>query len=110
MKPKDFEEALKNLQSNYRNPLNPIAFAGVDNIYRHYNGILSKPLIRKFLESTEIYSMMKQEKKKPKNTWTPIVSFHYLDLVQIDLIDISLLSEHNSKVNHILSVIDCFSR
>ena len=54
--------------------------------------------------------MMKQEEKKPKNTWTPIVSFHYLDLVQIDLIDISLLSEHNSKVNHILFVIDCFSR
>ena len=54
MKPKDIEEAFKNLKSNYRNPLNPIAFAGIDNIYRHYNGILSKPLIRKFLESTEI--------------------------------------------------------
>ena len=32
------------------------------------------------LSSIEAYTLMKQEKVNPKKIWTPIISFHYLDL------------------------------
>ena len=102
--------ALNSLKDNYVNPMHPLAFMGVSNIYKYYNGVLSKKVIKSFLASTEVYSMIKQEKRNPKKRWTPIVSFHYLDLVQMDLIEISTLSAANLNMNYILCVIDCFSR
>ena len=81
---KDFsmssEEALNDLNSNYHNPAHPIAFMGIDKIFKFYNGALSKRKIQEVLHSQEEYSLMKQEKKNLSKLWTPIISFHYLDL------------------------------
>lgn len=106
----DSSSALASLKENYVNPMHPLAFMGISSIYKYYNGALSKQAIKKFLSSTEVYSMIKQEKINPKQIWTPIVSFHFMDLVQVDLIEVSSLSESNSDINFILCVIDCFSR
>ena len=73
-------DAKSDLTSNYKNPSHPLAFMGIDKIYRYYNGILGKREIKQFLASVEAYSLMKQEKVNPQRIWTPIVSFHYLDL------------------------------
>ena len=119
------DEAIKHLKSNYTNSAHPLAFMGVDKIYKFYNGVLSKNYIQSFLASEEVYSLIKQEKTNPQKKWTPVISFHYLDLgninfmisfiahdfiVQADLIDISSLSEANLGIKYLLCVIDCFSR
>lgn len=78
--PLDKKEAAQHLSSNYRNPAHPIAFMGIDKIYKYYNGKLSKRYIMNKLSSIEAYTLMKQEKVNPKKIWTPIISFHYLDL------------------------------
>ena len=104
------DSALADLKKNYANAMHPLAFMGISNIYKYYNGILSKKVIKSFLVSTEVYSMIKQEKRNPNKQWTPIVSFHYLDLVQMDLIEISSLSNANLNMHYILCVVDCFSR
>ena len=104
------KQAFDDLVTNYKKPSHPIGFMGIENIYRYYNGSLTRNVIKKYLSSTEVYSMIKQEKKNPRKLWTPIVSFHYLDLVQIDLVDVSCLSDFNSGVNYLLFAIDCFTR
>ena len=74
------KEAELHLKSNYSNPAHPLAFIGIDKIYKFYNGLLSKQSIKQVLSSKEVYSLIKQEKSNPRNIWTPIISFHYLDL------------------------------
>lgn len=74
------DDAFNHLKENYTSPSHPLGFMGIDNIYRFYNGVLSKERIKHFLASTEVYSLIKQEKINPKKIWTPIISFHYLDL------------------------------
>ena len=106
----DKGSALANLKENYSNSMHPLAFMGVSSIYKYYNGVLSKKQIKSFLASTEVYSMIKQEKRNPQKHWTPIVSFHFLDLVQMDLVEISSISEANLNMQYILCVVDCFSR
>ena len=74
------EEALNHLLTNYSNPSHPISFMGIGQIFNYYNGNLSKRRIRNILSNQESYTLMKQEKKNPRKLWTPVISFHYLDL------------------------------
>jgi len=74
------KDAARDLELNYQNPAHPLAFMGIDKIYKYYNGKLSKSHIKLFLSSVEVYSLMKQEKTNLKKIWTPVISFHYLDL------------------------------
>lgn len=105
-----YNEAMKDLKENYRLPGHPISFMGITSIYRFYNGVLTKKQIKNFLHSTEIYSLTKEEKKNPSKKWTPIVSFHYLDLIQVDLVDVSRIADDNMNIHFLLCAIDVFTR
>ena len=41
------EDAKNDLLQNYKNPGHPIAFSGLNTIYSHYNGILTKKIFWK---------------------------------------------------------------
>ena len=104
------ESALQDLKDKYKNPLHPISFLGVEKIYKFYNGILQKNKIRKYLNSTEVSTIMRLQPRNRPKIFTPIISFHHLDLVQMDLIDVSRLSSENDGHNFLFCVIDVFSR
>ena len=103
-------EAKTHLINNYKNINHPIAFMGVNKIYKYYNGLLPIKEIKDFLSTLEGYTLLKQTRINKKNKVTPIFSFHYLDLVQADLIEVSSISKLNHDTNFILCVIDVFSR
>lgn len=101
------DECLNDLKSNYLNPSSPISYSGLNNIYRHYKGVLSYDEIRRFLGSIESYTLHREYKNLRRN---PSFSHFRRFQFQADLIDIRKLSEWNDGVNYILSVIDTFSR
>lgn len=103
-------EAEDHLRNNYTTPHHPIAFLGIDKVYRYYNGKISKESIKKILQNTEIYSLMKQEKTNPMKLFTPIISYYHLDLVQADLIEVGSLSSYNDDIKYLLCIIDVFTR
>ena len=104
------ESALQDLKDKYKNPLHPISFLGVEKIYKFYNGVLHKNKIRRYLNSTEVSTIMRLQPRNRPKIFAPIISFHHLDLVQMDLIDVSRLSSENDGYNFLFCVIDVFSR
>ena len=104
------EDAAEDLRTKYTTPGHPVAFLGIDKIYRYYNGKMSKGVIRGILQNKEIYSLMRMEKTRPEKIFTPIISYYHLDLVQGDLVDVSRLNESNDGVHFLLCVIDVFTR
>lgn len=101
------EDCLRDLKANYLNPSSPISYSGLNNIYRHYNGILSYEVIKEFLGSVESYTLHREYKNLKRN---PNFSHFRRFQFQADLIDIRNLAQWNDSVNYILSVIDTYSR
>ena len=104
------QEALEDLREQYKNPLNPISFLSISKVYQYYNGVLSKRKIKEYLSSTEVGTLMASQPPNRSKKWTPTISFHYLDLIQIDLVDVSKLSEENNDIKFLLCAIDVFTR
>ena len=104
------KNAMEDLKEKYRNPLHPISFLGVEKIYQFYNGALSKRKIKEYLNSTEINTIMRMQPRNRSKRWTPIIAFFYLDLVQVDLVDVSRISSENDGTNFLLCAIDVFTR
>lgn len=101
------DDCLNDLKTNYLNPSSSIAYSGLNNIYRHYNGVLSYNEIRDFLGSIESYTLHREYKNLKRN---PNFSHFRRFQLQIDLIDFRNHAEWNDGVSYILSAIDTFSR
>ena len=104
------QNAYEDLKSKYKNPLHPVSFLGIDKIYKFYNGVLSKKKIKKYLNSTEVNTIMRMQPPNRSNQFTPTIAFYYLDLFQVDLVDVSRISESNNGVKFLLCGIDVFTR
>ena len=51
------EDCENDLNANYKTPGHPIAFGGINNIYKYYNRLLSQQKIKDILSSIESYTL-----------------------------------------------------
>ena len=82
----DIENDIKN---NYKNPGHPIAFAGINNIYKYYNGQISLPRIKQLLAGIESYTLHREFHKGERN---PSFSHFKRYQFQMDLVDVQEFS------------------
>ena len=100
----DIEEHLK---ENYKKTGHPIAFAGINNIYKYYGGKLSVNKIKQILSGIESYTLHREFHKSVRNhSFSNFKRYQF----QMDLVDIQHLSAHNDNVKYLLNVIDTFTR
>lgn len=104
---KNKDECVEHFKENYSNPAHPIAFSGINNVYRYYKGLLTRKEIEKILSTFDTYTLKRQYKKFKRN---PNYAHFKRYQFQIDLIDIQKYSKWNDKFKYILSVIDAFTR
>ena len=102
------ENAEKHLKTNYNNIKSPVSFLSPYKIYQFYNGNLPLKKIKKFLSTSESYTLLKPDKKPSVHTST--LSYYPGDVVQADLFFVDRISEFNDNVKYILSCICVHSR
>jgi hypothetical protein len=98
------EECLNDLKISYNTVGHPIAFSGLQNIYKHYQGILD---IKNTLSEVENYTLHKEFHKGQRN---PSYSHFKRYRFEMDLVDVQSLSQYNDGVNYLLTCIDTFTR
>lgn len=93
----------------YQTPGHPVAFSAPAAVARHYRrrGVTEEKA-RKALEHVDSYVLHK-EFKRPR-VFNPYYVHRRRKLVQCDLIDVRALRNHNDGVQHLLLLIDVFSR
>ena len=64
--------------------------------------------IYKFLETSESYSLLKY--KQPIRIFNKTITFHWRDVIQVDLFYVDRLKDENDGVKYILTAIDVFTR
>ena len=64
--------------------------------------------IYKFLETSESYSLLKYE--QPIRIFNKTITFHWRDVIQVDLFYVDRLKDENDGVKYILTAIDVFTR
>lgn len=55
------------LIQNYKNPGHPIAFAGINNIYKYYSGQISVNRIKQLLSGIESYTLHREFRRNVRN-------------------------------------------
>ena len=101
------EEALLDLKRQYETPGEPLYMSGISNIKDYYKSLLSISEIREFLARSRTYTTHYQF-KRPK--FNPYYIRQLRQQFQLDLTEVSKISEHNDGINYLLLCIDVFSR
>jgi len=95
------------LIQNYKNPGHPIAFAGINNIYKYYSGQISVNRIKQLLSGIESYTLHREFRRNVRNhSFSNFKRYQF----QMDLVDIQSHSKHNDGIKYLLNVIDTFTR
>ena len=101
------KKALKELKRKYLKAGDPLYMAGIQRIKNHYKKKLSIDEIRDFLAKSRTYTIHYEFKNTIHN---PYYIRRLREMIQIDLIEITKISEFNNGYKYILVAIDCFSR
>lgn len=101
------QDCVDHFNANYCKPSHPLAFSGINNVYKYYGGLLGVSDIKKLLASNESYTLRREYKRKNRN---PSFTHYKRYQFQIDLVDISQLSKWNDGVKYIFAAIDTFTR
>ena len=101
------KDILNDLKLNYTKLGSPIAYAGLDKIYNHYQKKISKEKIAKFLASVYSYTIHKQVRTGKKN---PMYKYYKRYMWEADLIQITNVKEHNNNFSYIFLCIDNYTR
>jgi len=101
------DQCIEDLKQNYTKPGHPIAFSGINSIYKYYKGILTIKNIKEVLSSIENYTLHREYHSEQRN---PSYSHFKRYQFQADLIDIQKLSKYNDGINYLLTCIDTFTR
>jgi len=96
------------IKKRYRTLGDPIAFSGISTVEREYKNRLTKKQIREILESIDSY-VLHREYKQPR-TFNPYFVNKRREFVQADLIDVRNFKKYNSNIQHILLLIDVFTK
>jgi len=103
----DKDTCLQDLKRSYLFPNHPIAFSGVNAIYKYYRPHLKIEDIKNALSEIESYTLHKEFHKRPRN---PSYSHYPRYQFQIDLVDVQSLAPFNDGVRFLLTCIDTFTR
>lgn len=98
---------LQDLKASYARPGHPIAFSGIQQIYRYYRPHLTVEDIEKTLSEIESYTLHKEFHSQQRN---PSYSHFKRYQFQCDLIDVRGLAKYNDGINYLLTCIDTFTR
>ena len=98
---------LEDFKRNYTSVGHPIAFSGIDTIYKYYKKQISKPDTEHFLSTKYTYTRHKEATKGNQN---PMYTYFKRYQWHADLIEISNVSEQNKSYKYILSLIDIWSK
>lgn len=98
---------IQNLNSAYVMPGHPIAFSGVNNIYRYFKGKLSPKEIKNEIYKKLSYSIHKETKKSVRN---PFFIYRKRQQFQMDTLEISQYAKDNDGYKYLLMCIDVFTR
>ena len=98
---------MQNFRSNYLRPSHPSFFSGLNKLKTIYPQVKQEKQ-QDELNAIEAYTRHKES--KPVSRYNPLVVTVRLELLQLDLLDVKQLSEYNDGINHILMIIDTFSR
>jgi IS30 family transposase len=101
------EMVLKDLKRRYETPGDPLYMAAIQTIKDHYKSSLSIGVIRNSLAKSRVYTMHYEFKQPIHN---PYYIRRLRQMIQIDLTEVSKISEYNKGYKFILVAIDCFSR
>ena len=98
---------METLKSIYYNPTT--GFQSKNKLYEiaKERGI-TKQQVDYFLNSQEVYQMHKKPNRVIK--YIPIIAKYPMEILQVDLLQVSNLSSSNSGINYILLAIDIFTR
>lgn len=92
---------------DYTTPPHPSAFSGV-NAIKKFHPELSRKDIKKRLEDVEAYSRLRQVRKLKR--YNPFFVRQRLEVLQLDLLDVSKMRGANENIPYILMIVDTFSR
>ena len=98
---------LQDLKNNYTNPSHPIAYAGINTIYRYYNKKLPVREIAKALSGIESYTRSKESKQLRRN---PTFVYRKRQQFQIDLVELHELKDFTDGFKYLFNAIDTFTR
>ena len=99
--------SVKTIRKNYASPRQTASFSGLTKQIKKY-GSSSKRIIQSALNSTSDYTLHR-ERKKPRIR-NPFFILKKRQQVQMDLVDITSLAEHNDGIRFLFCSIDMFSR
>ena len=99
------EKALEELKIRYGTPGDPLYMAGIQTIKDNYKNILSINSIRDFLARSRTYTTHYQFKPAVHN---PYYVRRLRQMIQVDLTEVSKISEFNDDFKYIFIAIDCF--
>lgn len=104
-------EGIQYYEREYYSPKAIGSFGGVDRLYKalkRKDPTVKLADVKKWLRKQDTYTLFKQNKNKfPR---LPILVNKIDEQWQIDLMDMSWVSQYNDGYRYLLNVIDCFSR
>ena len=101
------DACLQDLKNSYSRPGHPIAFSGIQNVYRYYRPHLTIKDIEGALSEVENYTLHKEFHSQQRN---PSYSHYKRYQFQCDLVDVRGLAKYNDGINYLLTCIDTFTR
>lgn len=96
------------LRKNWGNYKSELSYLGIQKIYNFFGGVLTKEKIENILVTFESYSLMRQE--KPSGNLGMNFSFYLYNIFEADSFLISEFVEENRGYQHILCIINTFSK
>jgi len=103
----DRATCLEDLKRSYIYPMHPVAFSGINTLYKYYQPHLTLEDIQNALSEIESYTLHKEFHKQPRN---PSYSHYPRYQFQIDLIDVQSLAPFNNGIRFLLTCIDTYTR
>ena len=101
------ELALDDLKKRYQTPGDSLYMAGIQTIKDYYKNDLSIKSIRDFLAKSRAYTIHYEFKPVKHN---PYYIRRLRQMIQVDMTDVSKISEFNDGFRFILVAIDCFRK
>ena len=99
---------INSIRKKYIIPQQSASFGGISKVYRKYDGKVPLSMVKKGLQGVTSYSLHR-ERKKPRQR-NPFFILEKRQQIQIDLLDISVLSDTNDGVKYLFCGIDMFSK
>jgi hypothetical protein len=92
---------------DYTTPGHPIAYSGIQNVFKYYNRQVPLLRIRKLLSGNEGYTLHKEFHKQQRNiTYKHFKRYQF----QMDLVEVQHLAPQNDGTRYLLNCIDIFTR